>query len=158
MQNKLFVFLLMLSISLAAQKKYHKSYYNNGVLKEEGWQQNSIKIDYWKFYNPNGTIKKEGRYHRGKPIKYWYFYTRNGEKKEAGHFEKGIKSNWWVFYDRGSIIDMKCQFKNNKKNGYCLIYKNKKWVKAEKYSNDKKIKEWTDLKSFRKENKMSDLR
>jgi len=55
------------------------------------------------------------------------------------------------------VINHKCQLKNNQKNGYCLRYQNKKIVKAEKYKAGKKIKEWTDLKSFKKDNKLSDL-
>ena len=48
--------------------------------------------------------------------------------------------------------------KNNKKNGYCLRYNQQKLVKAEKYQQGKKIKEWTDLASFKKENSLFDLR
>jgi len=56
------------------------------------------------------------------------------------------------------MINHKCQLKNNQKNGYCFHYKNKQLIKAEKYKAGKKIKEWTDMKSFIKENKLSDLK
>lgn len=54
-------------------------------------------------------------------------------------------------------IKHKYQLKDNQKNGYCFLYKNNKIVKAEKYKAGQKIKEWTDMKSFRKENKLSDF-
>ena len=38
------------------------------------------------------------------------------------------------------------------------MYKNEKLVSAVKYTKGKRIKEWTDLESFKKENKLSDLR
>ena len=101
MFQKLFVFLFFLcSICVNAQKKYHKAYFTNGLLKEEGWTSKSQKNGYWKFYYKNGNIKKEG---------------------------------------------------------HCFKYHQSKLIKAEKYKSGKKIKEWTDLKSFKKENSLSDL-
>ena len=47
---------------------------------------------------------------------------------------------------------------NGKKNGYCLKYKNGELIAAEKYLNGKKVKEWHDFISFKKENNLSDLR
>jgi len=38
------------------------------------------------------------------------------------------------------------------------MYKNEKLTSAVKYSKGERIKEWTDLKSFKKENKLSDLK
>ncbi|MFV9550010.1 hypothetical protein [Algibacter sp. PT7-4] len=55
-------------------------------------------------------------------------------------------------------VQHKCQLKDNKKNGYCLLYKNEKLVSASKYKAGKKIKEWTTFTSFKKENKLSDLK
>ena len=38
------------------------------------------------------------------------------------------------------------------------MYKNEKLVSASKFKAGKKIKEWTDLKSFKEENNLSDLK
>ena len=54
-------------------------------------------------------------------------------------------------------MNHKCQLKNDKKNGFCFKYYHNKLTKAEKYRKGKKIKEWTNLKSFKKENSLSDL-
>lgn len=140
-----------------AQKSYQKTYFDNGNLKSEGWIQNNEKTKYWKFYYENGTLKKEGRYYKDKETKYWYFYRADGTKVREGHFINGVKSKWWLFYDDMEIVDHKCQLKNNQKNGYCLMYKNKKLISARKYKNGKQLKEWTDLKSFKKENNLRDL-
>ena len=67
------------------------------------------------------------------------------------------KNKWWLFYDKSGILSRKSQFKNNQKNGYCFIYENGEIVKAEKFKAGQKIKEWTNMKSFRKENKISDF-
>ena len=154
----IFFFFLLISFSLFSQKEYVKSYHTNGSIKEEGWLQNNQKTAYWKFYYLNGNLKKQGYFENNKPTKYWYFYFEDGSKKSEGHFIGGTKNKWWVFYIKMDTVSHKCQFKKNKRHGYCLRYEGKKLAKAEKYIDGKKIKEWTSLKSFKKENKLSDLK
>ncbi len=159
----LFIFGSIVSLAGAEEifeleKTYSKEYYSNGNLKAEGWINNAKKEGYWKFYHRNGNLQKEGHISNDKPIKYWYFYRENGTLESEGHFSKGTKNMWWLFYDNMERIYHKCQLKNNKKDGYCLLYTNEKLVKVEKYKAGKKIKEWTDFRSFKKENKLSDLK
>ncbi|RKE98418.1 toxin-antitoxin system YwqK family antitoxin [Ichthyenterobacterium magnum] len=153
----LFLFILFSCLSAFGQKTYQKTYFDNGNLKSEGWVENNQKTKYWKFYYKNGTLKKEGRFNKGKETKYWYFYRADGTKEKEGHFNNGVKNKWWLFYDDMEMIIHKCQLKNNQKNGYCLMYENKKIISARKYKAGKQIKEWTDFKSFRKENNLRDL-
>ena len=75
-----------------------------------------------------------------------------------GSYVNGKKSNWWLFYDSNEKVNHRCQLKNNQKNGFCLMYTNEKLTSAVKFSNGKKIKEWTDLASFKKENNLNDLK
>lgn len=158
MNYKLLIVLFTLLYVTSTEKTYNKTYYDNGSIKQEGWMQNNQKVDYWKFYSNNGSLKKEGHFLDDKEVKYWYFYHTNGIKKSEGHFINGGKNNWWIFYDDTGEINNKCQLKNNFKNGYRFQYKNKKIIKAEKYKAGKKIKEWTDIKSFKKENNLRDLK
>ena len=161
LQHCLYVFLLLIMscpTRIFSQKKYHKEYYNNGQIKEEGWLLNTHKTAYWKFYYQNGNIKKEGHFKNNLATKYWYFYRRNSSKEKEGHFKKGTQYNWWLFYDNKGYVNHKCQLQNNQKNGYCLIYRENKLVKASKFKQGKKIKEWTDFSSFKNENSLNDLR
>ncbi|MCF6279216.1 MAG: hypothetical protein L3J14_02600 [Flavobacteriaceae bacterium] len=159
MVKKLFtLFFLIICVHVFAQKEYTKSYYENGTLKEEGWLENNHKIAYWKSYYDNGQLKSEGHYKHGLPINFWSFYRSNATLKKTGHYAKGKQNDWWSFYDTNGEIDYKCQFTANKKNGFCLIYKNGKVIKAAKYKAGIKINEWNTLKSFMKENKLSDLK
>ncbi|MFY0629853.1 MAG: hypothetical protein JXR05_05690 [Flavobacteriaceae bacterium] len=155
----LFISICFLSLQAFCQKKtYHKTYYKNGKLKEEGWVKKNQKNGYWKFYYRNGNLKSEGRFKNDLETKYWYFYNKDNSKKKEGHYLEGKQNKWWLFYDDMGYVNHKCQLKNNQKNGYCLIYKKEKLIKASKYQKGKKIKEWTDLKSFKKENSLFDLR
>lgn len=158
MKNKFLIIFLTCSFLGFSQKIYKKKYHDNGNLKQEGWLKDNIKQGYWKFYHTNGQIEQKGHYENGLKHKYWYFYHENSFKHKEGHYNNGTQSKWWAFYNKKGQIIHKCQFKNNEKNGYCLVYQHNKLVKASKFVNGKKIKEWKDFSSFKKENNLSDLK
>lgn len=155
---KITLTLLFLAYSCFPQKVYQKNYFDNGKIKSEGWIENDKKEKYWVFYYKNGNIKEKGHYKNGLRNKYWYFYNRDTSKDKEGHFVNGLKNKWWLFYDNDGNVNHKCQLKNNRKDGYCLIYRNRKLVKASKFENGKKIKEWKDFSSFKRENNLNDLK
>ena len=113
---------------------------------------------YYKEYYQNGTLKSQGWKNRGQKTGYWFFYHKNGHLQKEGHFLNDKMTSWWIFYDINGVINHKCQLNGGKKNGYCLKYHNDKLNSASKYTYGKKIKEWYDLSSFKKENKLSDLK
>ncbi len=154
-----YVILLCLVANFSfSQKHYQKNYFDNGNLESAGWIENGKKTKYWLTYYTNGKLKSEGHYKNGLRTKFWKLYTKTGTKESEGHFEKDKKIKWWIYYDKNGKVVHKCQLKNNQKNGYCLMYTNEKLTSAVKYALGKRIKEWTDFKSFKKENKLSDLR
>ncbi|MDO1501554.1 hypothetical protein Q2T40_15575 [Winogradskyella maritima] len=156
---RFFILFFFLCQLVSGQNAYQKNHDNNGNLLSEGWvNASNQKVKYWRFYHTNGQVKSEGHYEAGKKTKYWKFYRADASKEKEGHFENGTKAKWWLFYDSMGHINHKCQLKNNQKNGYCLRYEHEKLVRAEKYKEGKKINEWTDYRSFRKDNKLSDLR
>lgn len=137
---------------------YYKEYYQKGEIKAEGWVKNGLKEGYWKFYHSNGKLSEKGRYEKSQRQDYWYFYTQNGKPQQAGHYMRGKMADWWLFFDSQGSVNHKCQMSNGKKNGYCLQYMNEKLTSAEKYRNGRKLKKWTSFSSFKRENKLSDLK
>ncbi len=126
---KYFTILFFLtSFGISDDKIYIKNYYPNKKIKEEGWTFNDKKTDYW------------------------LFYYENGFKKEEGHYKNNQKINWWIYYDEKQIITRKCEYKSNKLNGITIVYAKGEITKAEKYNNGKKIKTWTNLDEFKKDN------
>lgn len=122
-------FLIMIFINFSfSEKEYVKNYHSNGKLKEEGWILNDQKTDYW------------------------FYYYENGLKKEEGHYKNNQKVNWWISYDEKQTIIKKCEFKSNKMNGLAIVYFKGEIIKAEKYNNGKKVKTWTNLSEFKKDN------
>ncbi|MCF6306491.1 MAG: hypothetical protein L3J09_00890 [Flavobacteriaceae bacterium] len=154
---KALIVILLFSTCIIAQKTYQKKHFEDGVLMEEGWIQNSQKIDYWIFYYPNGNVKKKGHFIEASQSNFWYYFHNNGEIESKGYFKNNRKQNWWLYYDKQGNICHKYQLENGKKNGYHFHYKNDTIFKAEKYKLGIKIKEWADIDSFKKENKLTDL-
>lgn len=138
--------------------RYYKEYYQTGKKKAEGWVKGGAKTGYWKFYHDNGSVSEKGHYKNGQRDEYWYFYAPNRVRSKEGHYSKGQKTDWWLYYDVRGKLDYKCQLNIGKKNGYCIQYSNGDISSAIKYTNGKKIKEWHDMRSFKRENKLSDLR
>ena len=128
MLKLIYIVFLFSFLQVLGQKTYFKNYYPNGKLKSEGWL--------------NQNQKEE----------YWFFYNENGSKKEEGHYKNNQKVNWWVYYDEKQTITKKCEYKSNKLNGISIVYVKGEITKAEKYNNGEKIKTWTDLDEFKKDN------
>ncbi len=154
----LLILLLPFAEDSDALKLYQRDYYQNGKLKSEGWLRMGEKSDYWKYYHPNGAIAQKGHYKNNQRADYWYFYEEDGKISSEGHYKNGKKADWWLFYDENGLVIHKCQLSDGKKDGYCLKYKDEKLRSAVKYSNGKRIKEWYTFSSFKKENKLSDLK
>ncbi|RDY59419.1 toxin-antitoxin system YwqK family antitoxin [Flagellimonas nanhaiensis] len=149
---------LSLLFFVGKSKMYHREYYDNGLVKAEGWKQGDTKEDFWKHYFSNGKIQAQGHYKMDLKDGYWYFHNKEGKLEKEGHFKKGQQINWWLFYDANGKINHKCQLRNGVKNGYCLKYTDEELKSAEKYKNGKKIKEWFSFDNFKRENKLSDLK
>ena len=159
-----FLFLLLIpfgSLQESNDDRYYKDFYMDGTLKEEGWKESEKKIGYWYFYHTNGKIASQGNFKNNKKDGYWYFYNAKSKKIKEGHFKKNNAENWWIIYDIADAstnkIVRKYQFRNNKKNGFCLLYKNNELFKAEKYMDDEKIGEWTSIQSFKRDNPNASL-
>lgn len=129
MLKSVILFIVLNFIGNSDVKTYIKHYYPNGKLKEEGWILNDKKTDYW------------------------FYYYENGLKKQEGHYKNNQKINWWIFYDEKQTIIKKCEFRNDKMNGLSIIYAKGEIIKAEKYNNGKKVKTWSSLSEFKKDNK-----
>ncbi len=147
--------LVFLSGLTSEDNTYKKAYYENGILKSEGWYRFNVKTDYWIYYHENGNIASQGHYEYGKKEKYWYFYDENRVRTEEGHFSEGDKVNWWLFYDKQGRINHKCQLEKGIENGYCLKYSDSKLISAEQYSHGKILKKWTTFEDFEKTNTTS---
>lgn len=153
-----FIVFFLFSQLVFSQKQYQKTYYDNGRLESAGWIEDGKKIKYWYYYHNNGNLKAKGHYNDNQKTKFWAFYNANGIIESEGHFKHNKRVLWWIYYDAYGKVIHKCQLKDNQKNGYCLMYTNEKLTSAIRYSLGKKIKEWTDFKSFKRENKLSDLK
>lgn len=142
-------FFLFLSLT-KKEKQFVRVFDAKENLQSEGWMLNNQKVDFWTFYYSNGSVSKKGHYNHNKKNGYWYFYNESGVLLKEGAFNNDNANNWWIFYTNDR--KKKIQYKNGVKEGYALIYKNNTLEKAERYSENKKIGEWTSYLIFKKDN------
>ncbi|WP_405250970.1 toxin-antitoxin system YwqK family antitoxin [Dokdonia sp. Asnod3-C12] len=146
------ILLAFIAFSLPEPRMYSKLYHDDGTIQAEGWIMGEQKVKYWKFYHENGTIAAEGHYQTNKKSKYWHYYDNQGKLTKEGHYEDGIAQNWWIFYDLARQETRKSQYVDNHLHGYCLVYKNKKLFKVEKYEKNQLKGAWTSIRDFRRDN------
>lgn len=144
------LFFILFQNSIEPVNIYSREFYENGILKAEGWKNGTLKENYWYFYYPNQNISKKGHYLHDSQEGYWFFFEKDNVLAKEGNFEDGVENGWWIFYN--GDITKKMFFKNGEKEGFALIYKNNKLKKAEKYSNNLKTGEWTSLIKFKYDN------
>ncbi len=153
---KLYVVLLVtiaLNLHTAqAQLTYTKQLNPYHTVIAEGWlNANNQKIKYWKYYHDNGKVKEAGHYTNGKKTNYWYTYDALGNTISEGHYTNDKKTSWWIYYSNNKVL-CKTEYYEDNRNGYSLVYNNNDVVRIEQYKDNKKIKEWTDKASFKRDN------
>ena len=62
MKNILILLAFIVSFNTFAERVYIKNYFDNGIMKSEGWTENNKKIEHWKYYHTNGKLEKAGDY------------------------------------------------------------------------------------------------
>jgi antitoxin component YwqK of YwqJK toxin-antitoxin module len=141
--------MLALLVISTTSMNYDKKYYDNGILKSEGWIDANQKTKYWFYYHPNGNLKAEGHYIQNKKSKYWYYYDDQGNIKEQGRYFENLKSGWWKEYKPDTLI--KVEYEEGVRHGLVIYEIEGTPVKAEYFKNGTKTNEWFNLRDFRKE-------
>lgn len=147
---KIVLFFFVMNFFTPEEKFYKREFYETGILKAEGWRKRNSRVDHWIFNYPDGKIWRKGHFRDNEMHGYWYFYAENKKLLKEGHYFLGKAENWWIFFE--GTRSKKVQYRNDKKEGFALCYNNRKLEKVEKYFNDTKLDEWTDVYSFKLDN------
>ncbi|WP_405329879.1 toxin-antitoxin system YwqK family antitoxin [Leeuwenhoekiella sp. LLG6367-2.1] len=146
-----YILMFVLVMGSNEQKTYIKEYYENGILKSEGWSVNNQKTDYWFYYFENGNVKGKGSYETNKKNGYWFFYNQSNAVISQGHYQNGKRVDWWVLLREKNVVE-KVQFVNDVRQGYSLLYKNGNLFKAQHYKDNILTGAWTSIAHFKKDN------
>ncbi|WP_089260705.1 toxin-antitoxin system YwqK family antitoxin [Maribacter sedimenticola] len=149
--------LLTIAFTKGEDKRYERTYYEDGTLASEGWKRYNVKTDYWIFYHPNGKISMKGFYAYGKKEQYWYYYDEHRVRSKEGRYHNDQQEGWWLYYDKKGRVAHKCQLSQGLKNGYCLKYEDAKMISAEQYNMGNKIREWQSFDAFTDTNSLSNI-
>lgn len=91
-----------------------------GCLTVEGQKQND---GFTVFYHPNGQKSSEGILRDGKPDGYWKTYNDKGILVSEGNRKNFELDSTWVFYDDEGRVKMKINYRQGKKNGLRITYR-----------------------------------
>ena len=83
-----------------------KEYFDNGILKGEGYYDKDLRVGPWIYYHQNGEIEQQGIYDSlGRPEGEWNWYYSSGILHRKEHFKEGIPDGLLTEYDRlGKVI------------------------------------------------------
>jgi len=107
--------------------KIDKSYiYKNGVIIGEGIiTEAGEKTGSWKEFYDNGVLKGEGFYDDDTRVGPWTFFHRNGEVEQQGTYDSiGRSEGVWNWYYASGILHRKESFKNGLADGLLTEYDN----------------------------------
>lgn len=91
---------------------------NGTYSQEDSLINKNIKI----FYYASGAKSSEGLLINGKPEGYWKSYYENGNLQSEGNRLNGLLDDEWKFYTEAGVLSKTITYKEDKKNGYSLIY------------------------------------
>jgi antitoxin component YwqK of YwqJK toxin-antitoxin module len=89
-----------------------------GIITEEG-----EKVGLWKEYYDDGLLKGEGYYDHDKRVGPWTYYHRNGEIEQTGSYDDlGLPEGEWRWYYSSGILQRKESFTDGLADGLMSEY------------------------------------
>lgn len=90
---------LMSEISYKADKRngQMREYYENDILKVDGFYKDDKKDDVWQTFYRNGVLSSQGSYIDGLRDGLWEEYFDNGSLKSEGSYKGDKKEGFWLF-------------------------------------------------------------
>lgn len=74
-------------------------FYDNEIMKMEGFWEDGEKTGHWKYWFQNGTLWTEAHYESGKENGLKTVYYKNGQKYYEGKMVDGERNGMWKFWD-----------------------------------------------------------
>lgn len=75
----IYLFAVIISMSITSLAQAQKYYHDNGNLKAEGSFADKKQTGEWKFYYESGALNIEGSFINGNRVGEWKFYYENGQ-------------------------------------------------------------------------------
>lgn len=88
--------------------------YQVGDHTERGNYVIGLREGEWKYFYNDGILKYEGYYSRGNPDKKHKYYYPSGVLKEEQYYEMGIREKNWKKYDEEGNLMMTITYRNNR--------------------------------------------
>lgn len=115
------VFLFSISNAVLAQKEYKIYYYDNGNVSSEGTMEDERPNGYWKTYYPSGQLKSEGNRLNFELDSVWIFYNELGERVSSISYKNGKRNGEMISFKNDLVYEVS-EFENDINVGVSTIY------------------------------------
>jgi len=113
----LMLLVVFLAFNVQAQNQEHKEYYENDILKVEGFKdENGKKTGEWKYYYQDGQLKSIGKHsakakfgNSSSKIGEWITYYNNGQIESIAYYSNPggrKKGEWKTFHQNGQLKEI----------------------------------------------------
>ena len=86
-------------------------------------QEETLQDGFHVFYHQNGKVSSEGDIFNGKPEGYWKTYNEEGILLSEGNRKNHLLDSTWKFYDDYGNLKMIIRYREGKKNGLRITYR-----------------------------------
>ena len=124
------------------KKNGQATYFENGILTDEGRYENDMYVGSWKEYYKTGelysVINYESDLKNGKAI----YYFKDGSISQEGTFFKDEREGNWIIYNQNKEINSELKYKNGQLDGFAKYYSKGKKISEGEYYYGEKINTW----------------
>ncbi|MEX1189265.1 MAG: hypothetical protein WED33_08405 [Bacteroidia bacterium] len=113
MKNILILMLVSLSVSLFAQEKELRTFYEDGTVKSLYMYSDADNYKVTNFYQ-NGKVKEIGQFAKGKMNGEWISFNDAGVKSGEASYVNGQKAGEWKIYDTAGNMRFTINYENGK--------------------------------------------
>jgi antitoxin component YwqK of YwqJK toxin-antitoxin module len=113
MKNLILTLFVFASMSLMAQQKELRTFYDNGSVKSVYVYTSAENYKVTNYFM-NGKLMESGQFVNGKMDGVWTSYNENAIQTGEAFYSEGVKTGDWKVFDASGALRYKISYANNK--------------------------------------------
>jgi len=113
MKNLLLIVLVFVSVSVVAQQKELRTFFDNGTVKSVYIYSSSENYGVTNYFT-NGKVMETGQFVNGKMDGVWTSFNEQAVQTGEATYSEGVKIGDWKIFDASGAIRYKITYANNR--------------------------------------------
>jgi len=113
MKNLLLIVLVFVSVSVVAQQKELRTFFDNGTVKSVYIYSSSENYHVTNYFT-NGKMMETGQFVNGKMDGVWTSFNEQAVQTGEATYSEGVKTGDWKIFDASGAIRYKITYANNR--------------------------------------------